>query len=451
MTEAIGVRTYRRILSGGAMLFFAGACAPSPQGRGGPAPLRNPRAALRRSIDSLVSNSLLRNSHIGLLVVNPARGDTLYSRNAGKLFMPASNMKIITGSTALALLGSDYRFTTTFVSRGAVRDSVLDGDLIVIGRGDPTVSDRAQQGNAMTWMRRVADSLAARGIKRVSGRLVRGGNAFPDSIYGYGWEWDDLTTDSGAPIDELLYDEGMTKVTRRIAGRDTLVKTATVFPARTFLEALSFALAEKNISVGAIVPDSTVEVLAPGVDTLFSVQSPPLREILRYLEKPSQNQIAEILLRAIGLERAGVGRADSGSAVVSRQLLAWGAERDGFVVYDGSGLSRHDLLSPETLVRTLVAIQRDTAFQVFYDALPIAGVDGTLRTRMVGTPAAGNMRAKTGTLQFVRALSGYVTDADGERLVFSILNNHFTAPVDSVSRFQNNVGVLLAGYRARRR
>jgi D-alanyl-D-alanine carboxypeptidase/D-alanyl-D-alanine-endopeptidase (penicillin-binding protein 4) len=137
--------------------------------------------------------------------------------------------------------------------------------------------------------------------------------------------------------------------------------------------------------------------------------------------------------------------------VVSRQLLAWGVERDGFVVYDGSGLSRHDLLSPETIVRTLVAIQRDTAFLVFYDALPIAGVDGTLRTRMVGTPAAGNMRAKTGTLQFVRALSGYVTDADGDRLVFSILNNHYTAPVDSVSRFQNNVGVLLAGYRGRRR
>jgi D-alanyl-D-alanine carboxypeptidase/D-alanyl-D-alanine-endopeptidase (penicillin-binding protein 4) len=450
MRQAIGVTTSRRIARCGAMLLVMGACAPSPQ-RGGPAPLRNPRAALRHSIDSLVSNSLLRNSHIGLLVVNPASGDTLYSRNAGKLFMPASNMKIITGAAALALLGPDYRFTTTFVSRGAIRDSVLDGDLIVIGRGDPTVSDRAQQGNAFAWMQRVADSLAVRGIKRVGGRLVRGGNAFPDSIYGYGWEWDDLTTESGAPIDELLYDEGMTKVSRRIAGRDTLVDIATAFPARTYLESLSSALAEKGISVGAIVPDSTVEVLAPGVDTLFSVQSPPLREILRYFEKPSQNQIGEILLRAIGLERTGVGRSDSGSVVVSRQLLAWGVERDGFVVYDGSGLSRHDLLSPETIVRTLVAIQRDTAFLVFYDALPIAGVDGTLRTRMVGTPAAGNMRAKTGTLQFVRALSGYVTDADGDRLVFSILNNHYTAPVDSVSRFQNNVGVLLAGYRGRRR
>jgi len=388
---------------------------------------------------------------MGILVVTQQNGDTLFSRNAGKLFMPASNQKIITGSVALALLGPDYRYKTAFVSRGAVRDSVLDGDLIVIGRGDPTVSNRAQQGNAITWMMRVADSLAARGIKRVTGALVRGGNAFPDSIYGYGWEWDDLTTDSGAPIDELLYNEGMTKVTGRIAGRDTTVEVATRTPGRTYLEALASALAARGIMVGRGVSDSTAEIAAPGADTLFVVSSPPLREILRYLEKPSQNQIAEILLRTIGLERTGVGSADSGAAVVSRQLIAWSAERDGFVVYDGSGLSRHDLLSPETIVRTLVAIQRDTAFQVFYDALPVAGVDGTLRTRMVGTRAAGNMHAKTGTLQFVRSLSGYVTDLDGDRLVFSLLHNHFTVSVDSVSKFQNEVGALLANYRGRRR
>ena len=388
---------------------------------------------------------------MGILVVNPESGDTLFSRNAGKLFMPASNQKIITGSVALAFLGPDYRYKTAFVSRGAVRDSVLDGDLIVIGRGDPTVSNRAQQGNAITWMTRVADSLAARGIKRVAGALVRGGNAFPDSIYGYGWEWDDLTTDSGAPIDELLYNEGMTRVAARIAGRDTTVEMATRAPGRTYLEALASALTTRGITVGRGVSDSTADIAAPRTDTLFVVSSPPLREILKYLEKPSQNQIAEIVLRTIGLERTGVGSADSGAAVVSRQLIVWGAERAGFRYYDGSGLSRHDLVSPETIVRTLVAIQRDTAFQVFYDALPIAGVDGTLRTRMVGTRAAGNMHAKTGTLQFVRSLSGYVTDADGDRLVFSLLHNHFTVPVDSVSKFQNEVGALLANFRGRRR
>jgi D-alanyl-D-alanine carboxypeptidase/D-alanyl-D-alanine-endopeptidase (penicillin-binding protein 4) len=405
---------------------------------------------LRHSIDSLTSNPQFRSSHIGLLVVNPVSGDTLYSRNAGKLFIPASNMKIITGASALALLGPDYRFETAFLAHGLIRDSAIEGELSVVGRGDPTVSDRVQQGNAMTWMARVADSLLAHGIKRVNGRLVRGPNVFPDTIYGYGWEWDDLSGESAAPIDELLYNEGMTKVTRNIAGRDTIVETATTSPARTYLEALASALTARGIVIGGGISDTGPGLITDGVE-LFKISSPPLREILRYMEKPSQNQIAEVLLRTIGLERTGVGSADSGSAVVSRQLLAWGAERDGFVVYDGSGMSRHDLLAPETIVRTLVAIQRDTAFQVFYDALPIAGVDGTIRTRMVGTPAAGNMRAKTGSLEFVRSLSGYVTDGDGDHLVFSILNNHFTVPVDSVSRFQNDVGVLLAGFRARHR
>jgi len=242
-----------RVVRFAALALFVAGCAPSQAGTG-PAPARNPLRALRQSIDSLVSNPQFRASHIGLLVVNPVSGDTLYSRNAGKLFMPASNMKIVTGAVALALLGPDYRFRTAFVSRGAVRDSALDGDLIVIGRGDPTVSDRAEQGNAMTWMLRIADSLAARGIKRVSGRLVRGGNAFPDSIYGYGWEWDDLSGSSGAPIDELLYDEGMTKVTRNIAGRDTLVDIATVAPARTYLQALSSALGERAFPIWLLRP-----------------------------------------------------------------------------------------------------------------------------------------------------------------------------------------------------
>jgi len=427
------------------------ACAPSTQGGGGISPALNPREALRHSIDSLASNPIFRNSHMGILVVNPATGDTLFSRNAGKLFMPASNEKIITGSVALTLLGPDYRYKTAFVTRGAVRDSALDGDLIVIGRGDPTVSNRAQQGNAMLWMARIGDSLSARGIKRVNGALVQGGNAFPDSIYGYGWEWDDLATESGAPVDELLYNEGMTKMPARVNGRDTTVDIATRTPGRTYLEALSLGLNARGITIAHGVTDSVAEINASGLDTLFVVSSPPLREILRYLEKPSQNQIAEILLHTIGLEKTGVGTADSGAAVVKRQLLSWGVEHDGFVVYDGSGLSRHDLVSPETIVRTLVTVQRDTAFQVFYDALPVAGIDGTLRTRMVGTPAAGNMHAKTGTLQFVRSLSGYVNDADGDRLVFSLLHNHFTVSVDSVSKFQNEVGALIASYRAKRR
>ena len=180
------------------------------------------------------------------------------------------------------------------------------------------------------------------------------------------------------------------------------------------------------------------------LDTLFVYESPPLREILPALQKPSQNQIAEILLKTIGLERTGIGTADSGRRVVESQLLAWGAALDGFLLRDGSGLSRNNYLSPETIVRTLDAIRRDSAFTAFYDALPIAGIDGTIANRMRGTAAEGNARAKTGYIANARALSGYVTAPNGRMLIFSLLCNNWTTPVWSVEIVQDAITAQLA-------
>ena len=139
-----------------------------------------------------------------MLIVNPRTADTVFSHNAGKLFLPASNMKIVTGSVALKQLGPDYRYRTTFAARGAVHDSVLGGDLIVIGRGDPTISDTLR-GSAMNVMYGFADSLARRGIRRITGSLVSGGNAFPDSIYGESWGWTtSASTTARAPMSSFL-------------------------------------------------------------------------------------------------------------------------------------------------------------------------------------------------------------------------------------------------------
>ena len=421
----------------------AGACGPAG---GPPTPQRAPLQALRYSIDSLVSDPKFANAQIGVLVVDPATGDTLYSRNAGKLFMPASNQKILTAAVALTQLGPEYRYRTVIAKRGAQRDSVLEGDLIVIGSGDPTISDRFR-GNATAAMDEIADSIRGRGITRVTGVLRQGGNAFPDSIYGYGWEWDDLTGSSGAPIDELLFNEGMVQRPGKIDGRDTTISVATRTPGYAYLSALYLALSRRGVAVEGQL-DLAIDSLAAPVDTVYAFDSPPLREILPHFLKPSQNQIGEILLKTVALEKTGVGTADSGRVVMKRQLFDWGVDSAGVIYYDGSGLSRHNLVSAETLVKTLVAMMRDSAtFAVFHDALPIAGVDGTIRTRMAGTPAANNLRAKTGTLEFVRSLSGYVSTADDRLLVFALLSNHFTVPVREVTRLQDAIGVLLASYR----
>ena len=424
--------------------FFAGACAPAAAP---PSPARTPLESLRRSIDSLVNDPKFANAQLGLLIVDPKTGDTLYSRNAGKLFMPASNQKIITSAVALTQLGPDYRYHTVIAKRGALKDSVLNGDLIVIGRGDPTMSDRVY-GNAANEMAAIADSIRARGIRRVTGSLRQGGNAFPDSIYGYGWEWDDIGGESGAPVDELLYNEGMVQRAMKVGGRDTVVSVATRTPGYVYLSALYGAMSQRGITVDGLV-NLTADSLAAPYDTVYIVTSPPLREILKHFLKPSQNQIGEALLKTVGLEKTGIGSADAGVEVETAQLHEWGVDSTQVVVYDGSGLSRHDLVSPETIVKVLTAMQKDTAFSVYYDAFPIAGVDGTIRTRMKGTPAENNLRGKTGTIEFVRSLSGYVDTADGERLVFSFWSNHFTTPVSEITRVQDAVGALLASYRSK--
>jgi D-alanyl-D-alanine carboxypeptidase/D-alanyl-D-alanine-endopeptidase (penicillin-binding protein 4) len=486
------------------------ACAPTAPITITPTPARQ-RAALRWWIDSAVAAPEFRSANWGILVVDPERGDTIIKYNAAKLFMPASNMKIITGAVALAQLGPDYRFRTTLLATGPVVDGKLRGDLVLVGRGDPSASDH-MRGDAMLAMLELADSIAARGILRVEGRIRAEGDAFPGAIYGYGWSWDEVDEPYSAGVDELYFNEGFSRIIIRggafpgepvtaavlpsrgyprvridartvpeldsaltagdalvtplsirverdsapgtvvvrgtIAPHDSqMVRFAHAVPPTAYITALKEALEARGLSV-ADSDSASRGSPATTLDTIAVVLSPPLREIMPAFEKPSQNQIGEILLRTLGLERTGVGTPDSGRVVIERQLLEWGATRDGFIVRDGSGLSRYNYLSPETLVRVLDVMRRDTVFQVFYDALPIAGVDGTLANRMKGTYAEANARGKTGFVAQARSLSGYVTSADGRLLIYSLLCNNWTVPVRMVERVQDSIVARLAGMTA---
>jgi D-alanyl-D-alanine carboxypeptidase/D-alanyl-D-alanine-endopeptidase (penicillin-binding protein 4) len=473
------------------------------------------RAELRQAIDSMVSSVKFSNAHWGVVIVDPERGDTLYSRNAGKLFMPASNQKLVTGAVALALLGPDYRFTTAFAARGPVEGGVLRGDLVVIGRGDPSMSNN-MRGDVMQALRAIPDSLRAHDVRYVSGRLQRAGDAFPDAWHGFGWGWDDFHAGYSAGVDELFFNEGFFDVTLRAGQREgsrasvtvkpdmgfpsvrsvvttvrrpdsvrgpdgrmmlarlrgpsasmdsasnlvtitgqiyvgdsTTLNVAYRDPGLAYLHALRKTLSDQALTVeGGLDPRIPRDTSAK-LDTLFTLVSPPLREILPALEKPSQNQIAEILFKTLGLERSGVGTADSGRAVIERQLGAWGIAPAAVAVRDGSGLSRHDYIAPEAIVRILDAMRRSPNFEVFRTSLPIAGVDGTIRNRMRGTAAAGNVHAKTGFVDKARSLSGYVTTADGRLLIFSLLCNNWTTTSREVDEVADAIAVRLAGLRGR--
>jgi len=461
------------------------------------------RAALASFIDSLANAPDFRSGHWGILVVDPARGDTLYSRNADKLFMPASNMKIVTGAVALTQLGPDFTWSTLVSARGPIRRGVLEGDLVVRGDGDPSISTH-MRGDAMIPLRDLADSLRAHGVTRIRGRVVAAPSPFTDSPLGYGWDWDDLDEPYGAGVDALYFNEGFADVLVRAGARAGDPVRATTRPAATypplvvqattvarpatasdsdshrtrltigwdstrtglgvrgtivagdtavlqialrdhpaaFVAALREALGSRGISVDGRATDTTARV-----DSLVSLRSPTLREVFPFFEKPSQNQIGELLFKSIARKATGIGRADSAQQVISRQLLAWGAASDGYAVRDGSGLSRHDYVSPRTLVKALDAARRHPDFHVLFDALPVAGVDGTLENRMRGTPAQGNVHAKTGYIDKARSLSGFVTTADGRLLIFSALCNNYSVPTKAVERVQDALAVRLASLR----
>jgi len=494
------------------MLSLAG-CASAGTGRSGGT--LGTRGELRYAIDSMVSQPKFSNAHWGILIVDPERGDTIYSRNAGKLFMPASNQKIVTGAVALTLLGPDYRFRTAFGARGPVEGGVLRGDLVVVGRGDPSMSDHMRR-DVMQALRVIPDSLRAHDVRYVSGRLQRGGDAFSDAWHGFGWGWDDFDAAYSAGVDELFFNEGMFQVTLRGGQREGARATVTVrpdigfpslramvttvrrpdsiraadgtvslprlpgpsatmdsasnlvtitgqmYPGDTttidvayrdpglaYLFALRKTLADQALTVeGGLDPRAPRDTAAQ-LDTLFVMTSPPLREILPALEKPSQNQIAEIFFKTLGLEKTGAGTADSGRAVVERQLAQWGIAPTSVAVRDGSGLSRHDYIAPDAIVRVLDAMRKGPNFTLFRDALPLAGVDGTIANRMRGTPAAGNVHAKTGFVDKARSLSGYVTTADGRVLIFSLLCNNWTTSSREVDQVADAIAVRLAGLRGR--
>lgn len=485
------------------LALLAAACAPA---RPALAPVPVAASAVVRThtpvaaaLDSIFDDTLFANAHWGVLVKSMRTGETVYARNAGRMFVPASNMKIVTAAAALEALGPEYRYRTRVAAAGAVSGGVLRGDLVVLGSGDPSISEH-MMGDLRTVFRAWADSLRAHGVTRVTGSVLGNDDVFDDVPYGRGWAWDDMDAPYSAEVGGLMMNEGFVTVRAEPAGGSTArvtvrpaaqgwvdvsgtvavgaadsdatfrvvradqgggVTVSGSIPADTafveesiairnntafFAAALRQALVEAGIRVdgGAYDADQRSGA-APTHTVLFTHTSPPMAEILAAFMKPSQNQIGEVLLRTLGAELRGTGSARAGVAVVDSLARAWGMPPRLLAQADGSGLSRYNLVAPAFLVALLERESRSPHAQVFTASLPVAGRDGTLASRMRGTPAEGNLRAKTGTLSGVRALSGYVTTAAGEPMVFSILSNHHTVSSRDVDRVAEAAIMRLIG------
>jgi PBP4 family serine-type D-alanyl-D-alanine carboxypeptidase len=215
-------------------------------------------------------------------------------------------------------------------------------------------------------------------------------------------------------------------------------------PARYAATVFGEVLATRGILVSGTV-ETTSDPLPAGARVLATYDGPPLSEVLKAVNKPSQNLHAEMLLRLLGARLKGDGTVESGLAAAEEFLLRNGVHPERWALQDGSGLSRSDLTSAHEMVSLLAAMDRHRWAEVFRASLPIAGVDGTLKNRMKGTPAEGRVIAKTGTIRHVNALAGYATPRSGERLAFYLVSNHNTVSGSEVTQAMDEICNLLVG------
>ena len=465
-------------------------------------PILGPSQALQRDLDRTFTAPVLDRTFWAVVVQSLGNGETLYQLNPSKLVMPASNMKIVTLAAAAERLGWEYTFETWLLATGPVERGVLRGDLVIVGSGDPTINGRGGSPRRVfiDWAAR----LKAAGITAIEGRIVGDDRAFDAEGLGQGWAWDYLAYGYAARASALQYNEDLVEIVvrpgaavgaaasielrpggngltvdnavttsaaggwvdlaqqrlpgsgrLRVAGSvplgsEAVTRTASVdAPALFFLQELHDTLTGEGVLIRNAPLAWSQAAASPAPDSarlLFVHRSPPLSEVATVLMKASQNLYAETLLRALAAP-GGTGTAQAGQRVVRDVLTGWGVPPDGYVLADGSGLSRYNYVTADTVVRILRQMALDRRHAALFEAtLPVVGKDGTLARRMRNSRAEGNVKAKTGSIANVRALSGYVTTLDGERLVFSIIANNFNVPTETIDAAVDAAVVRLAEF-----
>jgi D-alanyl-D-alanine carboxypeptidase/D-alanyl-D-alanine-endopeptidase (penicillin-binding protein 4) len=465
---------------------------------------------LRLAIDQAVAEAGMPNSWLTINVKSVETGLPWYQKDTGRSFIPASNTKLYTTAAALDLLGADFRYETGVWTDGEVEDGRLKGNLIVVGSGDPVIGGRFNDGDITQTFRQWADSLKAQGISSIDGLIVGDDDAFDDQALGYGWQWDDLDYWYAAETSALSFNDNcvdfqliaraenmpaelkwepmMTTYVQAVntsltvsadasikefyrrekdsnsftlgssvpVGRTDFESLTVRNPTAYFVHVLREVLLREGISVTGPSIDIDDLAIKPTTDRhhLFSTFSPPFKDIIRVLNKNSQNLYAEQVLKTIALQHPidgfTPGSAAMGIARARKMFGVAGVDTLHLQLVDGSGLARQNLVTSEMTASLLLYMSNHPDQDVrkaFFDSLPIGGVDGTLSSRMKESAATGNVHAKTGTVGNVSALSGYVTTASGSPLVFSIMANHFTESSRGPRLLQDRIAQILAEHR----
>ncbi|RKU24946.1 D-alanyl-D-alanine carboxypeptidase/D-alanyl-D-alanine-endopeptidase [Candidatus Poribacteria bacterium] len=382
----------------------------------------DPLEKLHTDIDAVLQEALFTTASIGIKIVAVETGEVIYEKNPFKLHHPASTTKLFTAATALAKLGSDYRFETTVYVDAEV-DTQVAGNIYLKGRADPVLQPQD--------IVKLADVLLESGVKSIQGDILVDTTYLDTVREGPGWMWDDRPLRISALSIRQIEPEPGTRSRALACGY--LLKNE---------------LIEKGIEVTGDVVPGTVPLDAR---TAAKHLSPPLADIIKLMNKPSDNWIAELLFKTIGAEVMGEpGTWQKGRDAVNEFLEEIIGEPPAHRFVDGSGLSRYNLLNAELLTKLLVYMYQNFELMPEYVAsLPIAGVDGTLSHRMQGVSAEKVLRAKTGTLSGVSALAGYAVTADDEVFAFGILISHYVGSAIPARDIQDQIGNYLTEFSRR--
>jgi D-alanyl-D-alanine carboxypeptidase/D-alanyl-D-alanine-endopeptidase (penicillin-binding protein 4) len=445
--------------------------------------------ALAGQIDAHLADPKFSSALWAIKVVSLDTGRTLYENHPDRLMSPASNTKLYTSALVLDRFGGNFQIATPVFATAAVDSSgTLPGDLIISGRGDPSWNAR-RLTNFWDIFQPFVNVLIKAGVKRISGDIIGDATFFNGEPTGGTWTVDDLNSGEAGNICALSLDDNLTQIRvipgatagepcvltplqpgtglvisnqtvtlaaeraraeafrplngetvylyggLALGGGEETVEVTVPDPAHWFAAALKLALARNDIQVDGQTRSLSWPQRPPWSPAswvkLGEVLSPPMREVVRSFMKPSQNLEADILLADAGESTRNsnapprLTSEDAGLAAM-RGMLASASVPRGDVQFDeGSGLSRNNLTTANATVALLQFMARHREAKAFMDSLPIAGVDGTLRRRFQGTIASENVHAKTGTLHWAAALSGYMTNTVGEHLAFSIMLNRF--------------------------
>ncbi|MEA2828993.1 MAG: hypothetical protein QOG43_3432 [Actinomycetota bacterium] len=400
---------------------------------------------LTTALDQVTSAGALGDAvdHTCLAVSDPA-GRTVYARQADEPLIPASTLKLVTGAVALARIGGDAHLTTEVrAANGSVKGGTVT-DLWLVGGGDPLLATAGfaadggydGQPKLSTPLEGLADRVVAAGIRTVQGRIVGDDSRYDDQRLVPTWLPRYIANFDVGPISALTVNEGLATFPP--------APSYALSPANLAADVLTSLLRARGVAVGG----TGVGAAPAGATTLVaSIDSPPMAEVVGAILQHSDNMGAEMLVKELGVRFGGGGSTAAGLAVIRDHLTAMGAPLAGVATVDGSGLDRSDRLTCQLLQQVLAHEGEDSDLS---RALPVAGRNGTLYKRFVGSAAAGKVRAKTGSLLGVAALTGFATETAAAgpgagALRFSLLANEL--PTEAAgSALQDHVVDVLAAY-----